>query len=301
MKPIVTLTALALIGCAAASSAAPAPSASLAVTETRSFDQFTINDVAASKPDLIVHYGSGAKQFGELRLPKGRGPFPVAMLVHGGCWTAGMGSPRNMAALATWLTAHGVATWNVDYRELGSGGGWTGTFDDWAGALAQLSALAKPHHLDLGRVSVVGHSAGATAAGWLAGPGKDGPAAAVKLPKLRSAVILDGPSSLAAFVGADSLICGEPVIAKMMGGSPEAQPARYAMVDPALHPLQVRQFTMVAGVLPYDKDFIPGLKAKGVAAEQVTLVTESHFDLLAPGTRDFVAAAPVLLRATGGR
>ncbi|MFM5894808.1 MAG: alpha/beta hydrolase [Novosphingobium sp.] len=295
MKSFAALAALALLSGAAAPNPFP-------VTEARSFDQFSIRSLPASKPDLVAHYAnSSPHEVGELRLPKGARPFPVAMLVHGGCWTDGMGSPRDMAALATWLTAHGVATWNVDYRALGAGGGWTGTFTDWSGALAHLSALAKTYPLDLTKVSVIGHSAGATAAGWLAGSGKGEIKLAPDLPRVRSAIILDGPSSLNLFVGPDILVCGEPVIVKLMGGNPDKVPLRYAMVDPARNQPRTRQFLMVTGVLPYDTRFVPELKAKGLMAQQITLDTESHFNLLAPGTRDFVAAAPSLLRMTGGR
>jgi hypothetical protein len=28
-------------------------------------------------------------QFGQLRLPEGNGLFPVAVVMHGGCWTKG--------------------------------------------------------------------------------------------------------------------------------------------------------------------------------------------------------------------
>ncbi|MFM5917509.1 MAG: alpha/beta hydrolase family protein [Novosphingobium sp.] len=293
MKAFAALSALALLG------AATNP---FAVTETRSFDQFSIRTLPAAKPVLTERYAATSPhQVGELRLPKGAGPFPVAMLVHGGCWTDGMGSMRDMGAMATWLTAHGVATWNVDYRALGAGGGWPGTFNDWAGALAHLSVLAKKYPLDLGRVSVIGHSAGATAVGLLVAGSKGDIKVPADLPRVRGAVILDGPSSLRSFVGPDILVCGDTVIVKLMGGNPDRVPARYAMVDPAQNGSLAKQLLMVTAVLPYDTRLVPAMKAKGVSAQQVTLDTESHFNLLAPGTRDFVAAAPALLRVTGGR
>ena len=31
-------------------------------------------------------YGADPLQFGELRLPKSKGPYAVVMMVHGGCW-----------------------------------------------------------------------------------------------------------------------------------------------------------------------------------------------------------------------
>ncbi|HEX2491486.1 MAG TPA: hypothetical protein VHR27_18900, partial [Blastocatellia bacterium] len=40
----------------------------------------------APQADTRVSYGSNESQFGELRLPKGAGPHPVASVIHGGCW-----------------------------------------------------------------------------------------------------------------------------------------------------------------------------------------------------------------------
>src|SRR5258706_11392617 len=46
---------------------------------------------ATPPADERIVYGTGPLQFGELRLPSGAGPFPVAILVHGG---AGQPSSR---------------------------------------------------------------------------------------------------------------------------------------------------------------------------------------------------------------
>jgi hypothetical protein len=35
-----------------------------------------------------ITYGKDPLQFGEIRAPAGAGPFPIAILVHGGCWSA---------------------------------------------------------------------------------------------------------------------------------------------------------------------------------------------------------------------
>jgi len=37
-------------------------------------------------PAQRFYYGSQLPQFGDLRLPKGRGPHPVAIVIHGGAW-----------------------------------------------------------------------------------------------------------------------------------------------------------------------------------------------------------------------
>src|SRR5262247_2842100 len=107
-----------------------------------------------------IAYGSDQLQFGELRLPSKKGPHPVAIVIHGGCWLAKLGNMDeravaldNMRPLAAALTDAGIATWNIEYRRLGNaGGGWPGTFQDVGRAADFLRTVAAPNNLDLGRV-----------------------------------------------------------------------------------------------------------------------------------------------------
>ena len=39
-----------------------------------------------------IAYGTDPLQFGELRVPSTKGPYPVAIVVHGGCWVAKLGN-----------------------------------------------------------------------------------------------------------------------------------------------------------------------------------------------------------------
>jgi acetyl esterase/lipase len=70
--------------------------------------------------------------------------------------------PRgNLAPIGDALKADGIATWTIEYRRLGQpGGGWAGTHLDVGRAVDRLRALAARHNLDLGRVVLLGHSAG---------------------------------------------------------------------------------------------------------------------------------------------
>ena len=123
-----------------------------------------------------ITYGSDPLQFGELRVPAAKGPHPVAIVVHGGCWVSKIENMDakavamdNMRPLAAALTEEGIATWNIEYRRLGNdGGGWPGTFRDVASAADLLRTLAREHALDLTRVIAIGHSAGGHLAMWLA-------------------------------------------------------------------------------------------------------------------------------------
>ena len=174
-------------------------------------------------PVVVEHYGSEPLQIGELRLPPGAGPFPVAVIFHGGCWTRETGSPIDTVELAEDLTAHGVATWNVSYRQLGDdGGGWPGTFQDWGAAVDHLRDLATRQPIDLDRVVAVGHGAGATAALWSAARGKlpaESPIRGADPLPIGAAVALDGPVDLADFDGRDTAACGGDVVGELLGGS----------------------------------------------------------------------------------
>lgn len=46
------------------------------------------------QPDMRLAYGDTPQQFGELWLLKGKGPHPVALMIHGGCWQASLPGPE---------------------------------------------------------------------------------------------------------------------------------------------------------------------------------------------------------------
>ena len=100
-------------------------------------------------------------QRAELWLPGGGGPHPVSSRS-----TAARGEPATrkfvMRGLAGDLVRRGFAVWNIDYRRVGrgQGGGWPATFLDVAAAIDALASLQAP--LDLGAVTILGHSAGAS-------------------------------------------------------------------------------------------------------------------------------------------
>jgi acetyl esterase/lipase len=107
-----------------------------------------------------IAYGSDPLQVGDLRLPAGVGPYPVAVVIHGGCWSNFFGLDL-MDDMSDALTAAGVATWNIEYRRIGDpGGGFPNTLIDVGMAVDKVRDLAPMYHLDLSRVITVGHSAG---------------------------------------------------------------------------------------------------------------------------------------------
>lgn len=99
-------------------------------------------------------YGSHRSQRADLHLPKGPGPHPAMVLIHGGSWQARYGKIV-MRGLAGDLVRRGWAVWNIEYRRIGNGGGWPETFADVAAAVDYLGGIDAP--VDLGRVSILGH------------------------------------------------------------------------------------------------------------------------------------------------
>jgi acetyl esterase/lipase len=242
MKQAVAAIALcaALAACAPSAPFAPfattppAPDARFAVTDTKDYGPEMVDAVPSDPPTLKVAYGTAsARQFGELRVPKGKGPFPIAVIYHGGCWKTGIASQAYMAPLATRWQSLGIATLNVDYREVGDGGGWPGSFTDWAASAKLIEDAAKRYPIDRARMTLVGHSAGALPAQWLASAqGKDGPIGARKPLKARAAIVLDGPGDVGAEQPAFDALCQFSAVDPFMGAAPAAAPDRYAAISP---------------------------------------------------------------------
>lgn len=113
----------------------------------------------ATEPRRIA-YGDDASQFAELGLPAGT-PRGVALVVHGGFWKDAYGIEYAQPLVPSLLAA-GWATWAVEYRRVGNGGGVPETLDDLVAAMSRLAeeGIAGP-------VVGIGHSAGGHLATWL--------------------------------------------------------------------------------------------------------------------------------------
>ena len=200
-----------------------------------------------------ITYGKDSLQFGEIRVPAGTGPFPVAILVHGGCWSAklkdlpeAVTSFELLRPIASALADAGIATWNIEYRRLGNeGGGWPGTYQDLSRATDLLRDIASRYHLNLSRTIAIGHSSGGQLAMWLAARGrlpKNSPLYTDAPLPLKGVVDIDGPPDLETFRPMEQPMCGGPVITQFLGGTPAEFPNRYREGSvAALLPTGVRQ------------------------------------------------------------
>jgi acetyl esterase/lipase len=178
-------------------------------------------------------YGPHRSQRADLRLPRGAGPHPLMVVIHGGSWRRRYGKIV-MRGLVGDLVRRGWAVWNIEYRRVGGGGGWPATFADVAGAIDHLTMLDAP--VDLDRVSVLGHSAGGHLALWAAGRGRL-PEGAPGGPPAISFERVISQAGVCDLAGAYRRWRGGAADA-LMGGSPQEVPERYAVGDPlALVPL----------------------------------------------------------------
>lgn len=275
-----------------------------------------IRRVPVAPPTLRQQVGPGADGVGELRLPAGAGPFPVAVLVHGGCFMRGMGGIEDMRPLAEVLRAEGIASWSVHYRALGEdGGGWPGTFADVATAADALRGLAARHPIDTTRVVAVGHSAGASLAGWLAlrsrvpatALGEAGVPATRPL-AVHGVVAVDGPLDLAAARPIGGPVCGRPtLLEELFGGPPSAHPARYALGSPAAGLARsaagLRQAVVLGQLDAVATQLAPaaalGPWAAGAGAAVFRADARDHFTMLDPLHPAFAATRDAVRHAFG--
>jgi acetyl esterase/lipase len=163
-------------------------------------------------------YGPHRQNRADLYVPRdGQGPYPVAVLLHGGYWRAVYGKIV-MKPLAADLVRRGFAAWNVEYRRIGrrQGGGYPMTFDDVANAIDYLAALDDPR-LDMDDVTFIGHSAGGHLALWAAS--RDGDARVQ-------------PARVIAQAPITNLVSVGPAAHALMGGEPREHPERYAASNP---------------------------------------------------------------------
>lgn len=250
--------------------------------------------------DHRVMYGSDSSEYGELRVPAGRGPHPLVILIHGGCWRADFASASSIGAMADALRADGIATWSIEYRRLHEpGGGWPGTYLDVGRAVDYVRTPAAPYDLDLSRVIVAGHSAGGHLAMWAA--------ARSRLPKggalyranplpLRGVVDLSGTPDMASDVLGMSRVCGDTVVWAMVGGMPDVVPDQYAQVSAIrLLPLDIPQ-ALIWGArddqvpLPVAERYTNVARRAGDRVRLEVDSTVGHFETASPRSRTWPLA-----------
>jgi alpha-L-fucosidase 2 len=100
-------------------------------------------------------------------IPDGPGPFPAAIIVHGGGWVGG--SRRiDVAPLFYPLSAAGIAWFSIDYRLTRDPVSFGVAVQDVEDAVRFVKARAKQYRVDRDRIALIGESAGGQLAGMAA-------------------------------------------------------------------------------------------------------------------------------------
>jgi acetyl esterase/lipase len=227
--------------------------------------------------DARLRYGGDQYQFGDLRLPKGAGPFPAAMFIHGGFWRAAY-DLGHAGFLSAALAQAGFVTWNLEYRRVGNpGGGWPGSFEDVTSGYQFLKQLASKYPIDTKRIIVLGHSAG----------GQLALALAAHHNSMRAVVSLAGVLNLRE---AWNLHLSTDAVAEFLGGPPERLPDHYHEASPIELDIHCKQL-VIHGT---EDDIVPVkmsreyVKLKQQKREDVSLLEipkVGHFEIVDPQSK----------------
>lgn len=258
------------------------------------------------EPPAAFSYGSDPLQHVELWKPEAAGPFPVILLIHGGCWQTSVAKAGIMGRLAAAFVDKGVAVWNVEYRGIDvPGGGYPGTFQDVAAAADLLRDCGFAMGLDPTRVVAVGHSAGGHLAAWLAGRHAIPAGSVLWMDRplaLSGVVSLGGLLDLAEVRHAAAEACGADTVDRLVGPATMAHPDPYNDTSPvSLAPLGVAQ-VLVSGdvdtIAPpcFADHYAAKMQEQGDRVQKLTIADQGHFELITPGRPAADAAIAEALR-----
>lgn len=244
-------------------------------------------------PDATVIYGADALQLVDVWRPKGPGPHPALMMIHGGCWQTAIAERDIMNWIADDLRTHGVGVWNIEYRGVDRGGGYPGTYLDVGAAADMFAARRSEYGFSTdGPVIAIGHSAGGHLALWLARrfalANRDALRGSNPV-KLDLAISQGGLPDLRAQTHLPDHGCGNESASAMAKGE-------FARTSPPEMPKGS------ARELQFNNDLdriAPPSFGAAYGAEMVTTPGEGHVELIAPDSVSWSKQRVVILKAFG--
>ncbi|WP_394781772.1 alpha/beta hydrolase [Undibacterium sp.] len=296
------------LGCATllAASAAAASVATVASAAPMSLQNYL--DLQGPEPDVHLAYGAQPSQFVELFKPEGHGPFPVAIVIHGGCWTVEFGGIKQMHNVAGDLARRGIAVWNVEYRRVDEeGGGYPGTYQDISAALNLLQASAGKYGLDASRVVAIGHSAGGQLAQWAAARKKLPLSSPLHQPDPLAIPVVISLGGLADLRHEEKLIkssCDRDMV-QLTGTPSAARPDVFSDTSSAEMMPTGGSTILINGELDtvspprVGQDYAKRARDAGDHAEAITLPGASHYDEIAATSPSWKLVLAQILKALG--
>lgn len=252
--------------------------------------------------DATVRYGEDALQIVDVWVPKGRGPYPAVIMIHGGCWQTAVAERDIMNWIADDLRAHGVGVWNIEYRGADRGGGMPGTYKDIARAADLFVTEGAKHGFDTSGIRIaIGHSAGGHLALWLA-----------RRPALAADDALRGADPIHVDLaisqgGLPDLRAGAASVGHACGADAPAAMARgdYARTSPPEMPLGTSREVQFNN----DRDHVTppatgaaysaAMAKRGVTVPMEVTPGEGHVELIAPDSASWAKQRVAILTALG--
>src|SRR2546427_6200025 len=114
----------------------------------------TLAGAAMDQKDVEFARPGGKALLLDLHVPDGPGPFPAAILVHGGGFDEGSKS-TNVRPLFDVLANAGFAWFSIDYR-LAPEAHFSQTIEDVYNAIRWVRANAAKYHVDIGKIALIG-------------------------------------------------------------------------------------------------------------------------------------------------
>jgi len=234
----------------------------------------------------ILYKGDGDLKL-DLAQPKGEGPFPLVVCIHGGAWQFGNRTAHHRTIHL--LARHGYVAASVQYR-LTPKHPFPAQVEDVKGAVRFLRAHARKYHIDPSRVGALGDSAGGHLALLLGlmdpKDGLEGKGHADQASKVQAVVNYYGPTDLATWAPSktgDALLkrgtgkSGDELLRDLVGTADRKDPkmktaSPISYVDAKDAPVLTFQGTADPLVLPQQARLLhAALKKAGV---------EEHLELL---------------------
>jgi acetyl esterase len=228
-------------------------------------------EVGACHESLPVQEGVTA----DVIVPKGAGPHPVLVYLHGGGWVCG--SPRTHRKLGYRFAEAGYLVFNVDYR-LAPEHGFPAPFEDCLAAVRFAHREAKRFGGDPSRLAVGGDSAGgnlaAAVAAALAGdPAR--PKAALLIYGVYDFGLFQGDLPAYASASREAIALGRELVEMMVGAYLGAKRSEALLRDPRVSPLfaaeKLPPCHVVVGsaddLAPQSEALVKALTAAGVEHE----------------------------------
>src|SRR5579871_6755464 len=120
---------------------------------------------AAVISDIEYARASGESLKLDASIPDGPGPFPAAILVHGGGWVAG-DKEQYIIYIFDPLSRAGFAWFSINYR-LAPKHKFPAAMEDTEAAIRFVKANAKKYKVDTSRIALIGESAGGHIVSWV--------------------------------------------------------------------------------------------------------------------------------------